>query len=74
MLLDGERAIVDLRKLRDHCLNPDSPRGSGKARVFVSALGLRAADAPTLRKKLLEVRVPEMPILANSICMGNVIR
>jgi hypothetical protein len=55
LLPNGERAIVDVRKLRDYCLNPDSPRGSSKARVFLSALGLTAADAPKLQKKLLEV-------------------
>lgn len=55
LLPNGEHAIVDIRKLRDYCLNPDNPRGSGKARVFASALGLTAADAPKLRAKLLEV-------------------
>jgi Domain of unknown function (DUF6883) len=55
LLPNGECAIVDIRKLRDYCLNPDNPRGSGKARVFAAALGLTAADAPKLRKKLLEI-------------------
>ena len=43
LLPGGDRAIVDSRKLRDYCLNPDNPRGSGKARVFAAALGLTAA-------------------------------
>lgn len=55
LLPNGKRAIVDIRKLRDYCLNPDSPRGSRKARVFAAALGIRAADAPKLREKLLEI-------------------
>src|SRR5918998_6003226 len=55
LLPNAEHAIVDIRKLRDYCLNPDSPRGSGKARVFAAALGVTAADAPQLRLKLLEV-------------------
>lgn len=55
LLPNGGRAVVAIRKLRDYCLNPDNPRGSGKARVFAAALGLTAADAPELRKKLLEV-------------------
>ena len=55
LLPNGERAIVDIRKLRDYCLNPDNPRGSGKARVFASALGITAEDAPKFREKLLEV-------------------
>ncbi|MEW6297295.1 MAG: DUF6883 domain-containing protein [Thermodesulfobacteriota bacterium] len=54
-LPNGERAIVDLRKLRDYCLNPDSPRGRHKARVFAAALGITAADASKLRAKLLEI-------------------
>lgn len=54
-LPNGARAIVDVRKLSDYCLNPDSPRGRHKARVFAVALGLKAIDAPKLRLKLLEV-------------------
>jgi hypothetical protein len=55
LLPNGKRAIVDIRKLRDYCLNPDNPRGSAKARVFASALGITAKDADKLRAKLLEV-------------------
>ena len=54
LLPNGDRAVVDIRKLRDYCLNPDSPRGGGKARVFAAALGLTARDAPKLRERLLE--------------------
>jgi Domain of unknown function (DUF6883) len=50
-----ERAIVDVKKLLNYCLNPDSPRGSRKARVFAAALGITAVDAPKLQEKLLEV-------------------
>jgi hypothetical protein len=53
-LPNGKRAIVDIRKLRDYCLNPDNPRGRHKARVFASSLGLSVADAAYLRRKLLE--------------------
>jgi hypothetical protein len=54
-LPNGDHAIVDIRKLRDYCLQPDSSRGSNKARVFASALGLTSADASVLRTKLLAV-------------------
>jgi hypothetical protein len=54
-LPNGERAIVDIRKLRDYCLNPDSPRGRHKARVFAAALGITGAEAARLRATLLEV-------------------
>jgi len=59
LLPNGERAVVDIRKLRDYCLNPDSPRGSGKARVFAAALGITTEDAPKFREKLLEVASTE---------------
>jgi len=45
--------VVDLRKIRDYCLNPDHPRGRHKARVFVVALGLTLEDAEELRDALL---------------------
>jgi hypothetical protein len=49
----GDRAIVDMAKLRDYCLNRSHPVGKHKARVFAAALGLSVADAPILRKHLL---------------------
>ncbi len=54
LLPNGENAIVDIRKLRDYCLNSDNLRGSNKARVFAAALGITAADAEFLREKLLD--------------------
>ena len=58
-LPNGEQAIVDIRKLRDYCLNPNNPRGSNKARVFARALGITAKSADTLRLKLLEIAASE---------------
>ena len=51
-LPNGERAIVDIRKLLEYCLNPQHPRGRNKARVFAS-IGIREADAEELRTALL---------------------
>jgi uncharacterized protein DUF6883 len=48
------RAVIDIAKLRDYCLNPAHPVGKHKARVFASVLGLTAADAEELRDSLLE--------------------
>ena len=48
-----DRAIVDLRKLRDYCLNQEHPRGQHKARLFKGALGLTAQDALELQRLLL---------------------
>ena len=59
LLPNGKLAIVDIRKLRDYCLNPDNPRGSAKASVFASALGITAKDAAKLRARLLEIAVSE---------------
>jgi hypothetical protein len=58
-LPNGERAVVDLAKLRDYCLNPAHPRGRHKARVFVSALGLTAEHAEELQAVLLTAAVTQ---------------
>jgi hypothetical protein len=52
-LPNAERAVVDLRKLRDYCLSAAHPRGRNKARVFESALGFTSAHADNLRDLLL---------------------
>jgi hypothetical protein len=49
----GDRAIVDLAKLRDYCLNPSHPRGQHKSRLFASVLGLTQDDAEFLCEQLL---------------------
>ncbi len=53
-LPNGDRALVDLRKLREYCLSPAHPRGRHKARVFATALGLGPGDAEFLRAELLQ--------------------
>ncbi len=70
-LPNGENAIVDIRKLRDYCLNPDSPRGSHKARVFASALGLTDADSEELREMLLQAAQTEEVILGEVDIYGQ---
>ena len=59
-LPNAERAIVDVRKLRDHCLSTEHPRGRHKARVFESARGFTAADADELRAILLAAARSEL--------------
>ena len=51
---DAERAVVDIRKLRDYCLNPMHDEGQHKARVFATVLGMTADDAEDLRVFLLQ--------------------
>ena len=52
-LPNASRAVVDIAKLRDYCLNPHHPRGRHKARVFQSALGFTQLDAERFREILL---------------------
>jgi hypothetical protein len=49
-----ENAVVDIRKLRDYCLNQEHDDGKHKARLFSSILGMTANDAEDLRQILLE--------------------
>jgi hypothetical protein len=53
-LPNADRAVVEIAKLRDYCLNPYHEDGKHKARVFAAALGLGRADAEWLRQRLLE--------------------
>src|SRR5262245_21729660 len=54
-LPNGGRAIVDPRKLRDYCLNPNNASGRHKAQIFAAALGITTAETLQLRAKLLEI-------------------
>lgn len=56
----AERAVVDVEKLRDYCLNPAHPRGRHKARVFASALRLFREDAEWLKAKLLDAALRDL--------------
>ena len=53
-LPNAERAIVDIRKLHDYCLNPLHDEGQHKARLFAATLGMTADDAEGLRDLLLK--------------------
>ena len=50
----AEHAEVDIRKLRDYCLNPQHDDGKHKARLFASILGMNVGDADALRMTLLD--------------------
>lgn len=52
-LPNPERAVVDLKKLRDYCLSPEHPRGRHKARMFAAILGFTVQDADELQHALL---------------------
>lgn len=51
---NAERAVVDIRKLRDYCLNSEHNDGKHKARLFWGALGITADNAEELRDALLQ--------------------
>ncbi len=51
---NAEHAVVDIRKLRDYCLNPLHSKGKHKARLFSSILDMNSNNAEELRNILLE--------------------
>jgi hypothetical protein len=55
LIPNAENAVVDIRKLRNYCLNPGHDDGKHKARLFSSSLGMTAEDAEDLRQIFLEV-------------------
>jgi hypothetical protein len=55
LIPNAKNAVVDIRKLRDYCLNPEHDDGKHKARLFSSILGMTADNAEELRQILLEV-------------------
>jgi hypothetical protein len=55
LIPNAENAVVDIRKLRDYCLNPEHDDGKHKARLFSSILGITASNAQELRQILLDV-------------------
>ncbi len=55
VLPHAENAVVDIRKLRDYCLDPEHDEGKHKAVLFAAALGMSAEDAEELRHVLLRV-------------------
>ena len=71
MLPNGDRAILDLRKLVDYCLNPTHTRGRHKARVFHKSLGIGQGDATDLRALLLHGAAREAATQLSSDAWGD---
>lgn len=55
LIPNSENAVVNIRKLRDYCLNLKHDQGKHKARLFLTILGMTAEDAEYLQSKLFEV-------------------
>jgi hypothetical protein len=70
-LPNGDRAVVDLAKLRDYCLNEQHLRGRHKARVFSSALGITSDDAEILRQTLLDAAAEKSATLGEQDDYGQ---
>lgn len=51
---NAEYAVIDIRKLRDYCLDPTHDEGKHKARLFAAALDMTKDDAEDLRIALLQ--------------------
>ena len=51
-LPNGEKAVIEIAKLRDYCLSAAHPEGRHKARVFRAVLGIGPADSPMLQERL----------------------
>jgi hypothetical protein len=51
---NADRAVVDIRKLRDYSLDPTHRTGKHKAYMFSAMLRMTADDAKALRDILLE--------------------
>ena len=49
-----EKAVVEIAKIRDYCLNSNHKVGKHKAHVFKSVLGLTMKDAEMLQTVLLQ--------------------
>lgn len=71
LLPHAQKAVVDVRKLRDYCLNLGHEDGQHKARLFSSALGMTADDAEDLRQLLLEAARTKEPSLGRSDAFGQ---
>jgi hypothetical protein len=51
---NADNAVVDIRKLRDYCLNSEHDDGKHKARLFSSSLGMTADNARNYAKSCLK--------------------
>jgi len=67
----GDRAVVDIVKLLEYCLNPHHEDGKHKARVFAAALGIGRAHAEWLRERLRQAAASEPASIASVTRFGT---
>ena len=75
MLLPNiEKASIDIGKLTDYVLNANHPEGRHKARVFLSALGIMAADSKWLADAILDNLGKSEAVLQSNTSWGAIYR
>ena len=62
-LPNGDRSVIDPRKVADYCLSPDHEDGRHKAHLFRAVLGLTLDNADTLLDALREAAAKEDAVL-----------
>ena len=71
LIPNADNAIIDIRKLRDYCLNAKHDDGKHKARLFSSILGMKSDNAEELRQMLLEIVKPHQAQLGRRDQFGQ---
>jgi len=74
LLPNREKANIDIGKLTDYVLNPNHPEGRHKARVFLSALGLKAEDGEWLADTILTHLGKSEAVMQSSTSWGEIFR
>lgn len=74
LLPNREQADIDLKKLTDYALSNGHPEGRHKARVFLSALGITAADSEWLAQAILAQLADTEATLQSSNDWGSLYR
>lgn len=74
LLPNVEKASINVKKLADYVLNARHPEGRHKARVFLSALGVSAADGEWLANKILAGLRQSDAILQSNTNWGPIYR
>lgn len=70
-LPNAERAVVQIEKLRDYCLNSDHDEGKHKAKVFRALFGFTQKDAETLRAMILDAARNRDAVPSKSLSHGQ---
>lgn len=70
-LPNGASAVIPIEKLVGYCLNPNHSSGKHKARVFASALGIRADNAEDLQQLIALAAIEGEVIQQDSTAFGQ---